>query len=171
MVGVRERRALPVGCGRQLIRWHDLVVVNRCVREREWPNESDQMRVGGSECVCWWRQKEIKWEWGRATGETWRVLERIVWWGMVYSKISNREIYINTPHFTLKFLGCYNNSGPSRTFQQPLDDYCFLGRIVGTCFNCCLDLVYSRLSPRPLRGLLQKFNTNLNIQKVKFYLL
>ena len=41
-------------------------------------------------------------------GETWRVLERIVWWGMVYSKISNRKIYINTPHFTLKFLGCYN---------------------------------------------------------------
>ena len=40
-------------------------------------------------------------------GETWRVLERIVWWGMVYSKISNRKIYINTPHFTLKFLGCY----------------------------------------------------------------
>jgi hypothetical protein len=33
-----------------------------------------------------------------------------VWWGMVYSKISNREIYINTPHFTLKFLGCYKVS-------------------------------------------------------------
>ena len=44
-------------------------------------------------------------------GETWRVLERIVWWRMVYSKISNRKIYINTPHFTLKFLGCYTICG------------------------------------------------------------
>jgi hypothetical protein len=40
-------------------------------------------------------------------GETWRDLERIVWWGMVYNKISNRKIYKNTPHFTLKFPGCY----------------------------------------------------------------
>ena len=46
----------------------------------------------------------------RATGEIWRVLERIVWWGMVYSKISNRKIYKNTPHFTLKFPGCYINN-------------------------------------------------------------
>ena len=103
MAGVRERRALPAGCGRPLIRWHDLVVVNRC--EREGVTEWEWEEVN----VCAGEDKEIKWEWGRATGETWRVLERIVWWGMVYSKISNREIYINTPHFTLKFLGCYTN--------------------------------------------------------------
>ena len=38
-------------------------------------------------------------------GETWRVLERIVWWGMVYSKISNRKIYKNTPTLHLNFQG------------------------------------------------------------------
>ena len=54
-------------------------------------------------------------------GETWRVLERIVWWGMVYSKISNRKIYINTPHFTLKFLGCYRFLLWGGLFSGPLE--------------------------------------------------
>jgi hypothetical protein len=41
MVGMRERGALPAGCGRQLVRWYDLVVCG-CVygcRERTGEKE------------------------------------------------------------------------------------------------------------------------------------
>ena len=69
------------------------MVVNRWERERE----SDRMRVGGSECVCWWRQKELKWEWGRATGEIWRDLERKLCGGDLWGRwgvCGSRNIFV-----------------------------------------------------------------------------
>ena len=49
MAGVREKGALPVGCGRPLVRWYDLVVVcvGVCMGVEREPGEKERRERGG----------------------------------------------------------------------------------------------------------------------------